>query len=71
MCFFYLFICIDPNGGGKLAKIRIFFLKSIPLKLRKIGMMFCGERVVLWIENGFTYICFKRNPLVRKGSLTL
>lgn len=63
--FFYLFVCIDPNSGSTLSKIRYFLFKGMPNLLKHYGRKLCGDRVVNTIERMITWICFSTNPLIQ------
>ena len=63
--FFYLFVCVDANSGGYLAKTKIFLFKTLPDSLKRFGRRTCGNRFVDIIERIVQYICFSSNPLVQ------
>ncbi len=63
--FFYLFVCVDPNSGSVLSKMRNFLFKSLPDILKRAGRKLFGERCVDKVEGMIQYICFSTNPLVQ------
>lgn len=63
--FFYLFVCVDPNSGTVLSKMRNFLFKSLPDMLKRTGRKVFGDGCVDRVERMIQYICFSTNPIVQ------
>ena len=65
VCFFYLFVAVDPRGTGPLSKIRNFLYVTAPGMGRAAIKKMCGQRALDQIDRLITYVCFSTNPIVQ------
>ena len=65
VCFFYLFIFVDPRGSGVLPSTRRFLYETLPSLFRSTVKSICGQRALDGIDRLIKYVCFSKNPLVQ------
>ena len=65
VAFLYIFVCVDEHGEGCMAKLKIFFWKTLPAFMLKAAGRICGQRFVWMIERISHYICYEPNPFVQ------
>lgn len=61
----YLFVCVDGNSGGYLAKTKGFLFVAMPNMLRAFGRRVFGNWLVDRIDAFANYLCYQTNPVVQ------
>ena len=64
VAFLYLFVCVDGNGDGFLARTKKFFWITCPEAVTDLLAQVFGERLVTGIKRLSRYVCYEPNPIV-------
>ena len=65
VAFFYLFVCVNEHGDGRLARTKIFFTVTVPEMTLNLTEKIFGKCCVRGIKRTAHYICNERNPIVQ------
>lgn len=69
--FFFILVCVDPNGTGCLSKLSRFFYYTIPDQLRNIGTRLLGADRIEKLAYYGMYVFRKPNPVFQILYLSL
>ena len=65
VAFLYLFVCVDDQGDGIMARTKRFFWDWCPNAMMGGLEKLCGKKVRRFIERLARYICYEPNPIVQ------